>query len=233
MGYQSIVLTDPKKGDYFYEEAMKTLRTNILFSGKDNKVVLVTSSYSNEGKSDICLHLAEEMGKAGKKILLLDADLRKSVYVSRYEIGDKVNGLSQFLSGQLERMEEVIYKTNYQNVHMIFAGPSAPNPAELLGSRTFGAVLKAVRQVYDYVLVDTPPLDVVVDAAVVGQYCDGAVLVVESGLVSYRVCQKVKNQLEKSGCKLLGAVLNKVDVSNSRYYGKKYKKYEYGYYGND
>lgn len=233
MGYQSIVLTDPKKGDYFYEEAMKTLRTNILFSGKDNKVVLVTSSYSNEGKSDICLHLAEEMGKAGKKILLLDADLRRSVYVSRYEIGDKVNGLSQFLSGQLERMEEVIYKTNYQNVHMIFAGPSAPNPAELLGSRTFGTVLKAVRQVYDYVLVDTPPLDVVVDAAVVGQYCDGAVLVVESGAVSYRVCQKVKNQLEKSGCKLLGAVLNKVDVSNSRYYGKKYKKYEYGYYGND
>lgn len=233
MGYQSIVLTDPKKGDYFYEEAMKTLRTNILYSGKDNKVVLVTSSYSNEGKSDICLHLAEEMGKAGKKILLLDADLRKSVYVSRYEIGDKVNGLSQFLSGQIERMDEVIYKTNYQNVHMIFAGPYAPNPAELLGSRTFGAVLKAVRQVYDYVLVDTPPLDVVVDAAVVGQYCDGAVLVVESGAVSYRVCQKVKSQLEKSGCKLLGAVLNKVDVSNSRYYGKKYKKYEYGYYGND
>lgn len=233
MGYQSIVLTDPKKGDYFYEEAMKTLRTNILYSGKDNKVVLVTSSYSNEGKSDICLHLAEEMGKAGKKILLLDADLRKSVYVSRYEIGDKVNGLSQFLSGQIERMDEVIYKTNYQNVHMIFAGPYAPNPAELLGNRTFGAVLKAVRQVYDYVLVDTPPLDVVVDAAVVGQYCDGAVLVVESGAVSYRVCQKVKNQLEKSGCKLLGAVLNKVDVSNSRYYGKKYKKYEYGYYGND
>lgn len=233
MGYQSIVLTDPKKGDYFYEEAMKTLRTNILYSGKDNKVILVTSSYSNEGKSDICLHLAEEMGKAGKKILLLDADLRKSVYVSRYEIGDKVNGLSQFLSGQIERMDEVIYKTNYQNVHMIFAGPSAPNPAELLGGRTFGAVLKAVRQVYDYVLVDTPPLDVVVDAAVVGQYCDGAVLVVESGAVSYRVCQKVKNQLEKSGCKLLGAVLNKVDVSNSRYYGKKYKKYEYGYYGND
>lgn len=232
MGSQSIMLTDPKKGDYFYEEAIKTLRTNLLFSGKDKKVILITSAYSGEGKSDISLHLAEEMGKTGKKVLLLDTDLRKSVYVSRYQVGKKVNGLSQLLSGQIEGMEEIIYQTNYDNVHMIFAGPYAPNPAELLGSEAFDAMLKEARQRYDYVLIDTPPLDVVVDAAVVGQYCDGALLVIESEAVSYRVSQKVKNQLEKSGCKVLGAVLTKVDVRNSTYYGKKYKKYEYGQYGN-
>ena len=231
MAYKSITLTDMKPGDYFYEEAMKTLRTNVQFSGKHNKVILLTSGHGNEGKSDISFNLSVELGKAGKKVLLIDADIRKSVYKSRYGISEETMGLSQYLSGQIEKIDDVVYKTNYENVYMILSGPYAPNPTEMLGDEQFGQLLKAARQVFEYVIVDTPPLGIVVDAAVIGQYCDGAIMVIERDATSYRVCQKVKSQLEKSGCKILGAVLNKVESKGKGYYGK-YGQYGGAYYGN-
>ena len=236
MAYKSITLTDTNAGDYFYEEAMKTLRANLQFSGKNNKVVLLTSSYGDEGKSDISFNLARELGKAGKKVLLIDADIRKSVYKTRYDIQESTNGLSQYLSGLVEKIDEVVYKTNYENLYMILAGPYAPNPSEILGDEQFGQLLKAARQVFEYVIVDTPPLGTVVDAAVIAQYCDGAIMVIESGATSYRICEKVKVQLEKAGCKVLGAVLNKVDINGSQGYHGRYTRYyrnKYGrYYGN-
>lgn len=226
MAYKNITLTDSKPGNYFYEEAMKTLRTNVQFSGKNNKVILLTSGHGNEGKSDISFNLAVELGKAGKKVLLIDADIRKSVYKERYNIQEETKGLSQYLSGQVEQIDEVVYKTNYENVYMILAGPFAPNPTEMLGDEIFGQLLKAAKQVFQYVIIDTPPLGIVVDAAVIGQYCDGAIIVVQKGATSYRLCQKVKAQLEKSGCKIFGAVLNRA-ASKGTYYGRKYSnKYE-------
>lgn len=224
MAYKSITLTDSNPGDYFYEEALKTLRTNVQFSGKNNKVILLTSTRGGEGKSDISFHLAAELGKTGKKVLLIDADIRKSVYKSRYDIKEETQGLSQYLSGQIEQIDQVVYKTNYENLYMILAGPYAPNPTEMLGDEQFGQLLKAARQVFEYVIVDTPPLGAVVDAAVIGQYCDGALMIIEKGNTSYRMCQKVKTQLEKSGCKLLGAVLNKGDA-REKYYGGRYGHY--------
>ena len=227
MALKTIVLNDVKKGDYFYQEAIKTLRANVQFSGKSNKVILLTSSFSNEVKSDISFHLAVEMANAGKRVLLIDADIRKSVFRSRYDIEEETVGLTQFLSDQVERADDIIYKTNYENLHMILSGPYAPNPSEMLGDPQFGSLIKAARQVYDYVLIDTAPLGTVVDAAMIGQYCDGAILVIESGAVSYHICQKVKSQLDKCGCKLLGAVLNKADFKSGKYYGKRYGKYAY------
>ena len=102
MAQYKITLHDPKPGNYFYKEALKTLRANLQFSGKSNKVILVTSCRENEGKSDIAFHLSVELANAGKKVLLLDADMRKSVYVSKYAIKERTNGLSQYLSGQIE-----------------------------------------------------------------------------------------------------------------------------------
>lgn len=237
MAYKNITLTDSNSGDYFYEEAIKTLRTNLQFSGKSNKVVLLTSVHSNEGKSDISFNLAVELGKAGKKVLLIDADIRKSAYKSRYDIKEDTQGLSQYLSGQVEQIDQVVCKTNYENLYMILAGPYAPNPTEMLGDDQFGQLLKAARQVFEYVIVDTPPLGTVVDAAVIAQYCDGALMVVESDSTSYRACQKVKSQLERSGCKLLGAVLNKVSSKGRSSYYSRYGRYygnKYGaYYGNE
>lgn len=232
MAYKNITITDNNSGDYFYEEAIKTLRTNLQFSGKSNKVVLLTSVHSNEGKSDISFNLAVELGKAGKKVLLIDADIRKSVYKSRYNIQEETQGLSQYLSGQVEQIDQVVCKTNYDNLYMILAGPYAPNPTEMLGDEQFGQLLKAARQVFEYVIVDTPPLGTVVDAAVIAQYCDGALMVIESDSTSYRACQKVKNQLERSGCKILGAVLNKVSSKGRSSYYSRYGRYYGAYYGN-
>lgn len=230
---QKITLTDPVREDYFYMEAMKTLRTNLQFSGKNFKSILVTSAQPGEGKSSICFHLAAEMAKTGKRVLLIDADMRRSSYINRYAIPEKVMGLSQYLSGQVEKLNDLVCRTNYENFHMILSGPYAPNPTEMLGNEQFGDLLKATRQVYDYVFVDAPPLGPIIDAAVIGQYCDGALMVIESDTVSYRACQKIKKQLEKSGCRWLGAVLNKVDTKGSRYYGSRYGRYSYDKYKYD
>lgn len=212
-----VIMTDPRKENYFYEEAIKTLRTNIQFTGKNVKTILLTSCYPNEGKSDIAMQLAQEIGKAGKSVLLIDADLRKSAYVVRYKVKRSIKGLSEFLSGQASE-SEIKYTTNFQNVDIIFSGPSAPNPSELLEDPSFGELMKRVRTEYDFVLLDTPPIMTVIDAAVIAKESDGAVLVIESGRVSYKAAQKALDQLRKSDCKVLGAVLNKVDIKRDKYY---------------
>ena len=228
---QRIIMTDPKTSDYFYEEAIKTLRTNIQFTGMDIKTIVITSCYPNEGKSDIAFQLAKEIGNMNKKVLFVDADIRKSSMVSRYQVKQKVTGLSQYLSGQAGR-NEIFYNTNFPNLDIIFAGPLAPNPSELLEQVSFEALMEFERSFYDYVIVDTPPVGNLIDAAVVAKQCDGAILVIESGLVSRRVAEKAKDQLEKSGCRVLGAVLNKVDVRKDRYYSRYNSKYSYYYYKN-
>lgn len=221
---QKVVLTDIRKKDYFYEEAIKTLRTNIQFTGKNVKTIMFTSCFPNEGKSDVTFRLCQEIGNMGKRVLLIDADIRKSAYVSRYRIKQKVNGLSQYLSGQLAK-EFLIYQTNFLNVDIIFAGPMAPNPSELLEEEAFRELLAEVRGYYDYIIIDTPPVGSVIDAAIIAKESDGAVLVIESERVSYKVAQKSMEQLEKTGCKILGAVLNKVNIEKNKYYGK----YDYYY----
>ena len=110
MTLQKVVMTDPKQQDYFYEEAIKTLRTNIQFTGTEIKTIVLTSCYPNEGKSDILFQLAQEMGKMEKKVLVVDADIRKSSFVTRYQVSEKVSGLSQYLSGQ-RREADIIYRT--------------------------------------------------------------------------------------------------------------------------
>ena len=222
---QNVVMTDPRKSDYFYEEAIKTLRTNIQFSGIDIKTIVVTSCYPNEGKSDVTFQLALEIGKMGKKVLVVDADIRKSAYISRYQVKERISGLSQYLSGQ-KRETDIIYHTNFEGVDMIFAGPTAPNPSELLEQDSFSRLLHSLREKYDYVLLDTPPIGSLTDAAIVAKQCDGAIMVIESDLVSRRIAAKAKEQLEMSGCHILGAVLNKVDMKKNKYYSK----YSY-YYG--
>lgn len=220
---QTIILTDPKKPNCFYEEAMKTLRTNVQFGGRGIQTIVLTSCFPNEGKSDVVMQLAREFGNMGKKVLLLDADIRKSALASRYQVQKTVKGLSQYLSGQ-STIPAIFYQTNFQNVDIIFSGPSAPNPSELLEDEAFAELLQEMKRHYDYILIDTPPINGIIDAAVVAKQCDGAILVIESELVSYKVAQKAKEQLEKTGCRLLGAVLNKVDQQQDKYYSK------YGYY---
>lgn len=226
------VIVKKEKNDYQIEEAYKSLRANLQFCGEDKKVIAITSCTPNEGKSSVSLKLAISLAESGKNVLFIDADLRKSVLLGRTKAGQQtVKGLTHYLTGQSE-LKDVVYSTNVPKLYLIYSGPFPPNPAELLGGKNFRSFLKAVRKVYDYVIVDTPPLGSVIDSAVIAEECDGAILVIESGVISYRFAQEVKAQLEKSNCPILGVVLNKFDVRKQAYgkYGKYYGKY-YGDYG--
>lgn len=216
--------------DFQGNEAYKTLRTNIQFCGSDVKIIGLTSTIPNEGKSSVSLNLAVSIAESGKKVVFVDGDLRKSVLIGRYKIDRPIKGLTHYLSG-INKADEIIYKTSFDNLHMIFSGPIPPNPSELLGSAKFNNLIQVLGQTYDYVVIDTPPIGSVIDGAVIAKVCDGMIIVVEANKISYKFAQKVKNQLDKTGCRILGAVLNKVDISEKGYYGKYYGKYYGNYYG--
>ncbi len=231
---QFVTLNRIMKDDDHYNEAIKTLRTNIQFCGNGIKTIMLTSSLPDEGKSDITFAMASSLAQIGKKVVMVDADIRKSVLVSRYHLEREVSGLSQYLSGQ-RSLENVLYDTNIENLSIIFAGPYSPNPADLLEESLFGDMISKLKEKYDYIIVDTPPMGNLIDGAIVARQCDGAVMVIESGSISYRLEQRVKGQLEKSGCRILGVVLNKVNMERNGYYSKYYGKYgkysKYGHYG--
>lgn len=210
---------------YSVREEIKTLRTNILFCGNDKQIIMVTSSFMGEGKTRISSRLAIALSEIKKKVLLLDLDLRKSVMISRLGVEKVDKGMTHFLSGQCP-LSEVIMSTDIPRLHVAFAGPAAPNPTELLSSESFTKMLESFRSVYDYIIIDSPPLGMVVDGVILAKHSDGAVMVLESGSVKYRIAQDVKEKIEGVGCPLLGVVLNKVDYKkNGRYYSKYYGKY--------
>jgi capsular exopolysaccharide family len=218
-------IDETEKG-FLYEESMRMLRTNLQFSGGNLRVILFTSSIQDEGKSETSFQLAISFAKLDKKVLYVDADMRKSVFTARYQIKENVQGLSQYLSGQ--NTEDIVYKTNIKNMDVVFAGPYAPNPAELLYENKLDEFIKKQRLQYDYIIIDAPPLANIVDAAVIGRCVDGAVIVVKSATVSQRMVKRVKDQLEKVNCKIIGAVLNGVEMKKNSYHYKYYGDY----YGN-
>ncbi len=216
--------------DYYIREAFKVLRTNIQFCGADIKVIALTSCESNEGKTFVCIELARAMAEGGHKVLFIDTDMRKSVIASRYTEETGFVGLSHYLSGMAGR-DEVIYTVENGGFDLIFAGIFPPNPVELLGSNCFRQLLEEEKENYDYILIDTPPVGMVIDGAVVSACCDSAIIVVSAGVISYRFVQQVKQQIEKSGCHVLGVVLNHVHKLNGAYSKKYYGNYKgYGYY---
>lgn len=226
---ERVELRLPGQNDYFTEEAYKVLRTNLQFCGQDIKIVLITSCNENEGKTVVALHLAKSLAELGKRVLVIDADMRKSVMAGRNAGVRHHVGLSEVLTG-MNKPNECIYSTQYDRMHILFAGKYPPNPVELLNGKYFAALLSETRKIYDYVIVDSPPLGRVIDAAVVAANCDGTILVIGGDHVRHRQAQEVVDQLKKSGSKILGVVRN----SSSRktgaiYYGRKaYRKTEYG-----
>lgn len=231
MAMQKVNLNFRKEEDFRAKEAFKTLRSNIEFCGDDVKVICVTSCTPNEGKSSVAVELAKSFANSGKKTILVDADMRKSVLVGRYRTGAVKNGLSHLLIGKY-KIEDVIHMTNVPNYYAIFSGPVPPNPSELLGSARFTKLLEILKKHFDYVIIDTPPLGSVIDSAIVGSKSDGVALVVEGNAISYKFAQNVKDQLDKAGCRILGVILNKINMSSKGYYGRYYGKYYGKYYGN-
>lgn len=211
-----------RRPEYAVDEAYKSVRTNLQFCGSDYKVIAMTSCTPGEGKSTVCLNLAMSLSENGKKVLLVDADLRKSVLMGRTRVSRKLPGLAHYLSGQAA-LQDVICVTNVPNLDIIYAGPIPPNPAELLAGKNFQTLLESLRDSYDYILVDAPPLGSVIDGAIIAEKSDGSILVIEAGAISFRVAQEVVGQLKKSNRPILGVILNKVDISKQPY--GKYKKY--------
>ncbi|MCB6992243.1 CpsD/CapB family tyrosine-protein kinase [bacterium 210820-DFI.6.37] len=223
----TIIFNNLEEPDYGRREAFNSLRTNLQFSGADLKTILFTSCCPNEGKSTVTFELARSIAENGKKVVLVDADLRKSVMLGRYKaqaIQKRVAGLSHYLSKQA-KINDILCETSIPGMHVILTGPLSPNPTELLNGPLFQELLELLRVSYDMVIIDSPPLGSVIDAAVIAPYCDGAVLVIESNATSHRLAVNVKKQLEMADCKILGAVLNKVKIEKSKYY-KYYGEYK-------
>ena len=207
-------------------EAFKSLRANVQFCGTDVKAIVITSCLTNDGKSTISLGLGVALAQAGKKVLMVDADLRKSVMLTTYSDEVGVVGFSEFLSGQAS-LADVKFSTQINGLEIIFSGQYPANPAELLSSSALKGFIDEQKANYDYIIIDTPPLGVVVDAAVVASICDSAILVIPEGKIKAELARNVKSQLEKSGAHIIGTVLNKHHKK-----GKRYGYYGYiGYYG--
>lgn len=199
-------------------EQFRTIRTNIEFSGVDEQiqVIMVTSSGPMEGKSTTTANLAVVFAQQDKRVLLVDADLRKPTV--HYTFNQLNNfGLTSVLSGQVQ-LKAAANVTDVPNLSVLTSGPIPPNPAELLGSKSMAKFIKEARENYDVILFDTPPILAVTDAQVLGTQCDGSILVVFSGKTEMEHAKKAKELLEATTSKLLGAVLNGKKLQNSDYY---------------
>lgn len=221
----------PHNLPYQINEQIKYIRANLQFCGDDKKVILITSTTASEGKSSLTIELAKSLAELGKRVLLVDGDLRRSNM--KYQMINRENiklGLSHYLSG-MASLDDALCVTNEPVLYAVLAGAVPPNPAELLAGRRLNSLLDWGRKQFDYILVDTAPLGTVSDAAMLARKCDGAVVVIEAGKVPYRAVQGVVKQLEGAECPVLGAVLSKVENATSRSY--KYTKYAYQYSNQD
>ena len=212
------------------EEYYNSIRTNIQFSGRDLKVITLTSAQPGEGKSTTSTNLAISFAKAGFRTLLIDADTRNSVMSGTFKSNERYQGLTSFLSGNAE-LSDVICDTSIDNLMIIPAGQVPPNPTSLIQNDNFKSMIETVRGLYDYVIIDTPPLGLVIDAAILAHHSDASLLVTKAGADKRRTITKLKEQLEQSGSVFLGVILNKYDIHLDKY--GSYGSYGgYGSYGN-
>lgn len=208
-------------------EAYRMLRTNIQFVSVDSgiKKILITSACPEEGKSFTVANLAVCMAQSGKSVLVVDADLRKPTQHKFFGV-ENGEGLSVALTevqAQNPDFKSYIRETDVPGVRVITAGPIPPNPAELLGSKIMKYFIEVISEQFDVVIFDTPPIIAVTDAAILAQVVDGVILVLASGKVYKEHAKRAKELLDQVGAKILGAVLNKVEMKASEYY--------YNYYG--
>ena len=228
---RSITINISQEPSYEMSEAMNVLRTNVSYSGEGVKLVAITSVDENAGKSVISFEMMRNYANAGLKTLLIDADLRKSVFSARHgatvDDGLPFTGLADVLSGKGE-INDAVYKTNIPNAYVLPVGNYVLNPTPLFSGKLFSAMLDVLKKAFDFIIIDTPPLGRVIDAAIIAPNCSGVIIVVGANEVDYRQVNDAKNQLLRVGANVLGCVLNKVGQENSGY-GGKYKYYsKYG-----
>lgn len=212
-------------------EALRGMRTSILLSspGSPPKVIMITSTRPAEGKSSVATLMAITFALNGSKVLLIDADLRRPAVHLRFRM-PKGQGLSSVLSGKASAGESIVAWAELPNLHVFPSGPVPPLPSELLGSKQMEDLIAEMREQYDFVLIDTPPVLAVTDASILGRLSDAAILIIRYGTAQRHVVQRSIDLLDRSGAHLLGVAVNAVDLKSpeySEYYGRKY----YEYYG--
>ena len=232
---KSITITRFPVLSYSGQESFNTLYTNLTFYGDQARKLMITSSHAHEGKSFISMNLMRTMAENGKRVVLVDADMRRSYIITQYRLRcDQENnmpGLVHLLAG-MNPISEVLYQTNIENAYIIPIGREVSNPLPLLNSGRFGELLDYLSQHFDYVLVDAPPVGVVIDAAEIAKSCSGALMTIAYNEVHRSELLEAKRQMEQTGCPILGSVLNGVEMNNltNRKY---YYKSHYSYYRSD
>ncbi|NBC69904.1 CpsD/CapB family tyrosine-protein kinase [Paenibacillus sacheonensis] len=216
-----VTLQNPKSP---ISEVYRTLRTNLQLSSIDSpmKIMMVTSAQRREGKTTTVSNLAIAYAQEGKKVLLIDTDLREPSLHAVFNMSNR-NGLTSILSNQVE-WREIFKESVTDNLTVLTSGPIPPNPSELLSSRRMQELLEELKEEFDIILFDTPPILVVTDGLVVSNYCDGVILVVVSGKVDKELVVKAKANLEHVNARIAGVVLNKMNAK----YGKRSTNYYYG-----
>ncbi|OCA87897.1 capsular biosynthesis protein [Bacillus sp. FJAT-27225] len=216
-----VTLFDPKST---ISEQYRTIRTNIQFSSVDREIrsLMITSSGPAEGKSTTAANMAVVFAQTGKKVLLIDSDLRRPTVHYTFSLPNTY-GLTNVLTKQIQ-FEEAIRETEVENLFIMTSGPIPPNPAELLGAATMNQLFETAYSHFDIVLFDTPPVLAVTDAQILANKCDGTLLVIYSGKTIIEQVTKAKELLEAAQGKLLGTVLNHKEIKGNDYY-------YYQYYG--
>lgn len=212
-----------EKSNFHVREAYKTLRTNVRFFLNEDgcKKICITSGAMSEGKSITILNLAISIAEDNKRVLLIDADMRRPT-LARLLNQSVTPGLSNVLA-DLATDQEVVHKSAYPNLDVLFAGDIPPNPSELLGSRRMHELLDRMSQKYDYILVDTPPVNVVTDTCVVASSLHGVLYLVRKDKADRDSVTKGVNQLKLTGARLLGFIMNGADSSVDKRYVSEYK----------
>lgn len=215
--------------DYVGAEALNSICTNLTFAGRNLKKILITSNDQSDGKSWMTMHIANNLAQRGRRVLLIDADLRRSFMMQRYQLKfeDDCIGLAHFLTGQCE-LDDCVYETNQFGMCIMPAGRDVTNPVSLLDTPYFADMLNELAKHFDMVLLDAPPIGIVIDAAEMASCCDGTVLVVEHRKTHLRDIIECKRQMEQSGTPVLGCIINKVNfsgISEKRYYNRSYYRH--------
>ena len=206
--------------DYACTEAINTLCTNLTFTGNTYKTIMVTSVSSAEGKSFLAMQMMRTLAELGKTVVLIDTDLRRSSIDAKYRVryGDANSlGITHFLAGKCE-IDDVLYTTDLKRAFFVPVGYAVSNSLALLNSSRFSALLAQLAPQVDYILIDAPPVGMIVDALEIAKSCDGSLLALGYNMVKRRDLLEARQQIERSGCTVLGAVINKVPLSvyNSR-----------------
>ncbi|SFF58831.1 capsular exopolysaccharide family [Halobacillus alkaliphilus] len=213
---RTIIANDNPKSPI--SEQYRTIRTNLQFASVDKELetMIVTSAGPSEGKSLTTANVAVVFAQQGKKVLLVDADLRKPTVHYTFR-ADNTSGLSNYLVRN-RSLKELAKESRIENLDLLPSGPIPPNPSELLGSTMMEKLIEEAKEHYDIIIFDTPPVLAVADSQVLSKFVDGALLVVRSKQTEQEAAGKAKEQLEQSRANILGVVLNDMDAKDSNYY---------------